>query len=500
MTQHVTRDLFERRFQQRVAAEATYGTYQSKIQSDLLDRVHQQSDARATLRRKLARQHLADEEFSMASFFHDTQKTRELREERQAEQDAIAASLSAQQQSELRDTKLRGVLRENDPEYRDLHSKLQLALISQTRETQLRDMRMRRQLEEQDRLASEEEMLRAQRRILDAEREEASAKHDIALATRMGVQSQMEEKQRRRRLLGAAESLRDRQQIQDVVDRVAADDRRAAEDLEQRRMRERRDMSEFLAARTRMREEERRREAEEENRIRTFAATVDERLARAKEDQLRRDAVRERIGQKIALEVKAKRDEADAYEAMCLELARQQELAKLRQREEDEARKIEMQHEQCRKFMEDTQKARIAQAKLDAAEEAKRFREIIEQQKRAAELAEIEQEKNRIRIEKFRRELARQLVQKQELNEEAKREQLRRLAVEQEREAERQRILNEERRRLVVTHILSMGPESVKYLPKGVLKEEDLDYLPLDYRTAIMSQRRDVTTRNSSAF
>ena len=34
-----------------------------------------------------------------------------------------------------------------------------------------------------------------------------------------------------------------------------------------------------------------------------------------------------------------------------------------------------------------------------------------------------------------------------------------------------------------------MGPEAVKYLPKGVLKEEDLDYLPEDYRNAILSQR-----------
>ena len=30
-----------------------------------------------------------------------------------------------------------------------------------------------------------------------------------------------------------------------------------------------------------------------------------------------------------------------------------------------------------------------------------------------------------------------------------------------------------------------MGPEAVKYLPKGVLKADDLNYLPEAYRNAI---------------
>jgi hypothetical protein len=91
-----------------------------------------------------------------------------------------------------------------------------------------------------------------------------------------------------------------------------------------------------------------------------------------------------------------------------------------------------------------------------------------------------------MRIDKFRRELNRQMAQKKVMYEDARQEELRKLRIEQEREDERQRILNEERRKLVVGHILSMGPEAVKYLPKGVLKEDDLNYLPEDYRNAIL--------------
>jgi hypothetical protein len=70
----------------------------------------------------------------------------------------------------------------------------------------------------------------------------------------------------------------------------------------------------------------------------------------------------------------------------------------------------------------------------------------------------------------------------------ARQEELRKLQLEQAREDERQRILNEERGKLVIGHILSLGSEAVKYLPKGVLKEEHLDYLPEDYRNAILAQ------------
>ena len=175
------------------------------------------------------------------------------------------------------------------------------------------------------------------------------------------------------------------------------------------------------------------------------------------------------------------------YENLCLELAQQQELQRLKDREEAEARKIAQQIEDARRFMVETQRAKAQQAARDRQEQARLQEQINEQQRKFAELAEIEQEKNRMRIEKFRRELARQMVQKKEMYEQARQAELRKLQIEQEREDERQRILNEERRKLVINHILSMGPEAVKYLPKGVLKEDDLNYLPEDYRNAVLS-------------
>jgi hypothetical protein len=495
----VTRQIFERRSQQRLIEQRSQEDYQGRIQAETRDRVHQETDARASLRQKRTRQRIADEEFAMAERIYEEHREREQRERTERDQAAIAESLATQQRAEVRDEKIRGVTRQNDPEYRELHSKLQMALISQTRDEQRRELAMRRQVQEQERLEQEEQMLRGLREQEEARAAEDAARHETAMQTRFAIQGQIRDGERRRRLLEAAQASRDREQVNAVVQRVATEDQVAVESWRARQQRERQEMIEFMAACDRMKADERRAAEEEERKMKEFRANVDERLARAQDEQRRRDQVRDTIGQRIALDIKRKRDEAQEYENLCLELARQQELQRLKDREAAEARKIQERIAECRSFMEETHRAKLLQAQRSREEELKLKRQIIEQQRRLAELAEIEQEQNRIRIEKFRRELARQMVQKKEMYEAARQEELRRLQIEQEREAERQRILNDERRKLVVSHILSMGPEAVRYLPKGVLKEDDLNYLPEDYRNPVLRQQVGGTTTGTGA-
>jgi hypothetical protein len=489
MTQRVTRDQFEQRFRQRVEGEQNWVTFLGKQRGDVLDKVHQETDARALQRQQMARQRIADEEYAIAKRLYDEEHERELRDRVQSEQDAIAQALHDQISAETRDEKIRGVLRENDPEYRELKSKLQLALVTQTRDNQRREAVMRRQLETQERLETEEEMLRWHRRREEERRAEEDAKHQESLATRAVIQEQLRDKERRRQLLEVAQAERDKQQVEETIRRIADEDAAAVQATRMKQAKARQEMIDFMKAREEMKAEERRIEEEENQKMKAFSANIDERLARAKADAERRERDRAALAEKIALDIRKKKDEAESYENLCLELAQQQELQRIKEREEAEQRKIEQQHEDCRRFMQETFRARAIQLENDKVEERKLKLQIEDQQQKIAELAEIEQEQNRIRTEKFRRELSRQLVQKKEMFETARQEELRKLRLEQEREDERQRILNEERRKLVINHILSMGPEAVHYLPKGVLKEDDLNYLPEDYRNAILSQR-----------
>jgi hypothetical protein len=485
----VTRDAYERRFQQRAVDQFTQKNYQQKIRAETMDRIHQETDARAAMRQKGSRQRVADQEFEYAEKIWQQQHHQELMQREHDDQDAIAKALHDQIQAETRDEKRRGVLRGNDPEYRELKAKLHLAVISQIRDNQRRERSMRRKLDEEERLETETEMMRQYQRQEQARAAEEEAKHRESLLAGRVIQEQMRDKERRRQLIEAADANRDRDQVEAVVKRIAEEDAAVQRAYRERQDHERQEMYDFMAARARMREEERALEEDDDKRMKAFNVAIDERLERAIADQKRREANRAKIAQKIALDIKQKRDEAEDYENLCLELARQQEIQKLNDRAVAEARAIAERHEEMRRFMIETQIAKAARIARDAEEEKILRRQVIEQTKRMEELAIIEQQKNQLRIERYKRELAWQLVQKKSMYEDARQEELRKLQVEQDREAENQRILEEERRKLVITHVLAMGPESVQYLPKGVLKESDLDHLPEDYRNAILRLR-----------
>lgn len=489
MTQRVTRQMFERRYEQRARDEAMYSVYQAKIKAEQADKVQQETDERSALRRKAARQRIADEEFAMAEKIYNQQKAYETRRREMEEQDAIAQALAEQTQAEVRDQKMRALLRENDAEIRELKSKLQTALITQTRDKQIKEAEKRRKEEQQERIEEEQMMMRNYRREEAARAMEEEAKHANSLATRAFIQEQLRDKERRRQLLEVAERKRDEQQVNEIVARVQREDAEREAAYRQKQQRNYAEMKEFMAARQAMKERERQEQEEENRKIAEFSMNVDERLRRAQEEQKRRDAQREAIGRRIAEDIHRKQKEDEEYEQLCLDLAEQQELQKLQDREKAEAEKIKRQIEDCKVFMEQSLRAKAAEKERTRIAELKLKQQMAEEQKRLNELAAVEQENARIKNEKYRRELTRQMLQKREMYEAARAQELRKLQLEQEREDERQRILNEERRKLVINHILSMGADAVKYLPQGVLKEEDLDYLPEEYRIAILNTK-----------
>jgi hypothetical protein len=136
--------------------------------------------------------------------------------------------------------------------------------------------------------------------------------------------------------------------------------------------------------------------------------------------------------------------------------------------------------------MADAEQAKRERLQLSRIDEERSRQEFIEQTRRLAQLAEIEQEKIRMQIEAYRRELQRQVIERKEMYEAARQAELERIERERDREERRQAMIEEERRSLVIAHLMEMGPEGVKYLPKGVLKEGDLDFLPDSFRVAIL--------------
>ena len=167
MTQRVTRQMFERRYEQRARDQAMYQIYEQKTRAEQCDKVQQETDERSALRRKAARQRIADQEYEMAEKIWRQQHEREERQRSIAEQDAIAQALAEQTQAEIRDQKMRGLLRENDAEIRELQSKLKLALVTQTRDKQRKELEYRRAEEQRERIEEEHILEAIQYRSLD---------------------------------------------------------------------------------------------------------------------------------------------------------------------------------------------------------------------------------------------------------------------------------------------------------------------------------------------
>jgi hypothetical protein len=171
----------------------------------------------------MARQRVADQEYEMTERIYSQRQAEELRA-RQIEEDSIANALHGQIRVETIDEKTRGILRENDHEYRELKSKLQLALVTQTRDNQRCEAAMRRQRAEEERLEAEEHRMRNSLMQDQQRTAEEEAKHREAFLMKEVIQEQMGDKDRRRQLIEAAQAERDRQQIDVVVQRVRAED------------------------------------------------------------------------------------------------------------------------------------------------------------------------------------------------------------------------------------------------------------------------------------
>lgn len=465
--------------------EMTRREFQKEVDEDRNARLRYESDVRSSCRRKRRIQKQADKEFLTVENIYNTEKKKEKIKTDKLNMDAIAHALKRQKESEICDEKNRQGLRENSPEIRELMVKLRTAIINQNLDNQIHEKAKKEATDKMERLMEEEQVLKKDREAKAKAEELERAKMEELRSYRELAQQQLEERNRRRKLLAEAERINDKELMMEAQRKNKEEWIRQETERREKMQRQREEIEEFIKQREKMKELERLREEEEKRRIENYKHDVDERLNRAIEEQKRRDAEREKITENLAAQIQKDKREREDYEQLVIDLAEEKELERLKQREIEEAEKIRKQHEEIIQYMKEHEEAKRKKMRLSEEEDRRLKLQIAEDQKKLAELAELEQEKNRLRIDNYRRELARQLVEKRKMYEAARQAELFRIKLEQEREARRQEMIEEERRKLVVNHILKMGPESIKYLPKGVLREDDLNYLPQVYRDAI---------------
>jgi hypothetical protein len=289
MTQRITRDVFERRFHARREADTLYNKNVGQLRQQMIASALQETEKYAVSRRNAKRQKIADEEFLMAEKLYNKEMAARSAKVEREEQDAIAAALHEQKLAEVRDKTYRGVLCERDPEYRELKSKLHLALVKQTRHEQIEDKRRRERMENDDRILDERVMLREIKQKEEQRAAEDDMKHADRIATMKYIQDQINDNERRRRLLEIVDAEKARGDVDAVVEKIRTEDNVRTREIEDQKATQRRERDDFLAVR----------EAEEEWQMDAFRASVDDRLLKNMEEQWLCDDHKEILGQEM---------------------------------------------------------------------------------------------------------------------------------------------------------------------------------------------------------
>ncbi|KAH0795064.1 meiosis-specific nuclear structural protein 1 [Histomonas meleagridis] len=476
----------QKRIKNRKAYEREIMKAKEEEKKDWNARVAYEADIRADINRRVKRQMLADREFELANKLYQHQKNIEEQQQRNIELDNIAKEMSRQQEEKLRNSKLRQGIRENSAEIRELQSKLELAVINQILDNQIKERRM---WKEEQRLEAAMERQRINKINQEEEAREAEirkAKAEKLRNDQIFVQQQLQEKRNRKKLLYEIEREHDKKLIEEAEKREREEYIRQRQEKLERMQRTKHEIDQFLKQRAALKAAEKALEEEEDRKIYEYIQDVDERLQRAQEQSKLREIARNIVAEEIGRNIRRQEKEREEYEQLIIDLEYEKELERLKQKEIEESEKIRRQHEEIRQYMKEHEEEKQRKLMLSKQEEEKARKEMIEENERFKRLEQLEQEKNAIKISRYRRELEAHILQRRKMLQQAKEEELNVLRLQKEREERRKQLIEEERRNLVVEYILKMGPEFVKYLPKGVLKDGDIDFLPKAYQEAIL--------------
>mmetsp|Transcript_83711 Transcript_83711/g.203060 ORF Transcript_83711/g.203060 Transcript_83711/m.203060 type:complete len:534 (+) Transcript_83711:392-1993(+) len=396
-------------------------------------------------------------------------RTRKVRGRATAQDTALAEELALRKAAdESRRLEVQRIC-DADPGLRELQEKLKTAYVTAERHRQLKeademkvmDEELRRTLEaqeEHDRMMGlREEAAREERRRLSQ------------LEGRRVIEDQIIDKERRKFYEGQEQARRDKEAIDDVIGKLAAEEAAEKAAIARKKAETQAFIRNFQEEHARWKEDQRRAEREEEERIMAYARAKEAREAGVAAKKAAEDAEKERMYRQIV----------ERQEALAAQLEEEENLRMLLAEEETEA-KIAAQ------AAARDAKRRADVAEMMAANEAqKRLKaELLEKQRReedefiamlrrkyeaddAADRAE--KERRAAANSQYKEEVERQKAERAAMFEMQRQAELRSEKVSAEREAFRQRVVAEARRKLLEEHAAKLRD----FLPKGVIMDED---------------------------
>lgn len=353
-------------------------------------------------------------------------------------------------------------------EIRDLKQKLQAAYTNKERTAQLQETQVRREIDVVNEARLERAMLEnAERELQRVAQAEARKKQD-RLRSKEVLQAQILEKERLRQE-AYEQYLKERGQVDAIVNRIIQEDIRAQRDAESKKQQALRDMFESFKMRDEQRAHEIERDKQELDALRMFQLEQEARETQLLALRAKKEEARNEIFERLEADERKRREEQEQLENLkndlyyeefefnerMKELERQDQQLRVRQ-ELMAAREYQMKLKEERRAEEDRLEKEFRDKMLAKFAEDDRLEQMNAQRRRMKELEHKHQ------IDLLWDQKKQMLKAQQDREDEERRAQM--------ADDQRKRdIIEQERQRLLREHL----PVVASYLPKGTLRTQD---------------------------
>jgi len=281
-------------------------------------------------------------------------------------------------------------------------------------------------------------------------------------------QISMKEAQREEAL---AEYLKERDQVQELVDKIAIEDadEQAARMHKQQETRE--ILNKFMTEQKAKQEAMERAEMNENERIEAYARDKREQERRLQEEKEKAELDKQKILNAMIGKMEAKNKEAQELELLRNDLHLEELEAEARRREEIQVRKKLEDREDMKNAYLFQMRMKEEKAGAALAEEEKIRQQLLSKFAEDDRIEQMNENKRRMKVEQHKREAQRLIDLRREMYEQQRQKEAEDEARLRENDAQRQLIIEEERRRLLREH----AAELKDFLPKHTLETHE-DY------------------------
>lgn len=466
--------------QQRLEREQTQqdrrDDLQRRLQQDKLSYVRGESDAKVEALRRQRQEAAERRELYTDYTYVKAEQEREKQKQISELQQNLADELERRKSQEARKETVRRQIIDGSDEIRALKEKLGAAAVNKARARQLLEKQEREQLEMQHQamLDDQAEAARLEDEALHwrQQQEKVRWKNEIKI---MNEEQIVQKAQEREKAIHDFQLERDH--VEELVAKIAAEDEREMAIKQQKRLEVRRSLQEYQVQAQEAKREELRREAEQDARIEAFAQQKRNHQERLAEEQRQREAGKQRIQRELANQAFEKNREAEEMDRLREDLRREEKEDEWRRKELFMAQeRLDMQREMRREYQASLATKERARQN-EAAKEHQLREELLAKFAEDERLEQMTAQKRRMKLQDYKRDIDSQLEARRGLYEQERQKERAELERLKSEEADREKIVEQERLRLLEEH----GSDLRNFLPKGAMaKDTDFDVVGLD--------------------